>query len=608
MHAFPTEKKTSCPGRSDTRALRGTPFDRPDILSPESHGGGCEATRRRRLPGRATAKVATLTAVLLLLLTLLACGSEDSQEERRTRPPRDTATPAPTESVDVHRTARATATLEWPATERPEERMPSPVANRTATPVSSSRAQTGGAAPGTPAPTPATQTGGAAPTAPAPRSTPAAQTVDICNRQESVRVAILGELDLDACGAVLEERLRQITRLEGISVQRLWGHEFHGLDNLEYLSLEAVTFDLPITARGPILQNLKLLQLTFVPGELENANSTVRLDFSGYSNTGLERVVMTIAPGSLEFLQTFYPLFLNEELEGIKLHIVDHRAYGQEILKQGTPSRVHIPELIIEFGPTGTDYQGIYQAAEEAGESPRNSGVAVSRGELPWLRGGRVDSLTIINHDTDYGIYVDTNFIEDDTPAPMYVELRGFNWIHKDAFDRVRGPLTLHVDPDPEGDPHRLHFSEAVATPTGTGFLPLWSKNAPYPETPECNHGLVDIAERIYQDGWDTEQWILEANRFIGSNPEDCHTNSYVPVAKVLGNARSCGNQKRTFLRADPDNKDLFLQWEREWVHQSQPTCWMRREYSDGTVVWEGQVRGNSKEISLPEDSPYRWK
>ena len=236
--------------------------------------------------------------------------------------------------------------------------MPSPVANRTATPVSSSRAQTGGAAPGTPAPTPAaqtggaapgtpaptpatqtggaapgtpaptpaaqtggaapgtpaptpaTQTGGAAPTAPAPRSTPAAQTVDICNRQESVRVAILGELDLDldACGAVLEERLRQITRLEGISVQRLWGHEFHGLDNLEYLSLEAVTFDLPITARGPILQNLKLLQLTFVPGELENANSTVRLDFSGYSNTGLERVVMTIAPGGLEFLTDLRPV------------------------------------------------------------------------------------------------------------------------------------------------------------------------------------------------------------------------------------------------------------------------------------------------------------
>ena len=551
-----------------------------------------------------------LAVALLLLLTLLACGSEDSQEDRLTRPPRDTATPAATESVDGHRTAGATAAPERPATEEPEEYMPSPVANTTATPVSSSRAQTGRAAPSTPAPTPATQTGRAAPSTLAPTSTPAAQTVDICNRQESVRVAILGELDLelDACGEVPEEQLRQITRLEGISVQRLWGHEFHGLDNLEYLSLEAVTLDLPITARGPILQNLKLLQLTFVPGELDNANSTVRLDFSGYSNTGLEQVVMTIAPGSLEFLPTFSPWFLNEELEGIKLHIVDHRAYSQEILKQGTPSRVHIPELIIEFGPTDTDYQGIYQAAEEAGESPRNSGVSVIRGELPWLRGGRVDSLTIINHDTDYGIYVDTNFIEDDTPAPMYVELRGFNWIHKDAFDRVRGPLTLHVDPDPEGDPHRLHFSEAVATPTGTGFLPLWSKNAPYPETPECNHGLVDIAERIYQNGWDTEQWILEANRFIGSNPEDCHTNSYVPVAKVLGNERSCGNQKSTFLRADPYNKDLFLQWEREWVHQSQPTCWMRREYSDGTVVWEGQVRGNSKEISLPEDSPYRWK
>ena len=150
MSAFPPEKRRSCPGQSDTRALRGTPFDRPDILSPGSHGGGCEATRRRRLPGRATAKVATLTAVLLLLLTLLACGSEDSREERRTRPPRDTATPAPTESVDGHRTAGATATLERPATEEPatgepEEHMPGPVADRTATPVSSSRAQAGGA-------------------------------------------------------------------------------------------------------------------------------------------------------------------------------------------------------------------------------------------------------------------------------------------------------------------------------------------------------------------------------------------------------------------------------------------------------------------------------
>ena len=129
-----------------------------------------------------------------------------------------------------------------------------------------------------------------------------------------------------------------------------------------------------------------------------------------------------------------------KNFEGIKLHIVDQRAYSQEILKQGTPSRVHIPELIIEFGPTGTDYQGIYQAAEEAGESPRNSGVAVSRGELPWLRGGRVDSLTIINHDTDYGIYVDTNFIEDDTPAPMYVELRGF------GIGSTRTPSTGYGD------------------------------------------------------------------------------------------------------------------------------------------------------------------
>ena len=201
---------------------------------------------------------------------------------------------------------------------------------------------------------------------------------------------------------------------------------------------------------------------------------------------------------------------------------------------------------------------------------------------------------------------MDRNFIEDDTAAPMYVELRGITWVHKDAFDRVRGPLTLHLDPDPGGKPHRLHFSEAVERPTGTGFLPLWSKGAPYPETPECNHGLVDIAERIFQDGWDTGQWILEASEFIGSNPEDCHTNSYVPVAKVSGHEISCRGERNTFLRTGSSNRDLFLQWERAWLHPGQPLCWTRSEHSDGTVVWESWVRGRSGGISLPEGSPYR--
>ena len=190
---------------------------------------------------------------------------------------------------------------------------------------------------------------------------------------------------------------------------------------------------------------------------------------------------------------------------------------------------------------------------------------------------------------------MDTNFIEDDTDAPMYVELRGITWVHKDAFDRVRGPLTLHLDPDPGGNPHRLHFSEAVETPTGTGFLPLWSKDAPYPETPECNHGLVDIAERIFQDGWDTGRWILEASEFIGNNPEDCHTNSYVPVARVSGHEASCRGEWNTFLRTGSSNDDLYLQWERAWIHPDQPLCWTRSEHSDGTVEWEGWVRGRSR-------------
>ena len=422
-------------------------------------------------------------------------------------------------------------------------------------------------------------------------------------------MAILGTLglDMDACEEVPEEQLRQITRLDGISVHRLGGSEFQGLDNLESLSLEAVTPDLPITARGPVLQNLRLLRITFVPGEPEEATRPFQADFSGYSNTGLEQVEMTITPGSLEFMPTFYPWFITQSLSGIRLHVRDHRPYGQEIMKQETYTRVHIPEVIIEFGPTGTDYEGIYRAAEEAGESTRNYGVTARRGELPWLKQTRVDKLTIINHDTDYQIHVDANFIEDDTPSPMHIELRGFSWIHKDAFDRVRGPLTLHLDPDPEGNRHRLHFSEAVETPAGTGFLPLWSKDAPYPETADCNHGLVDIAERIYRNGWDTEQWVLEANRFIGSNPEDCHTNSHVPVARVSGQAGPCKDQLSTLLRTGSSNRDLFLQWERDWLHPSQPVCWTRSEYSDGTVEWKGIDRWNRyMEISLPEDSPYR--
>ena len=420
-------------------------------------------------------------------------------------------------------------------------------------------------------------------------------------------MAILGELglDLDACEEVPEEQLRRITRLDGILVQRLWGDEFHGLDNLEFLSLEAVTPDLPIRARGPVLPNLKLLQLTFVPGELEDGTSAARVDFSGYSNTGLEQVEMTFTPGSLQFA-SYSPWFLHRGLDGIRLRVTDQRPYGQEILKQETSEQLHLPELIIEFGPTGTDYQGIYRAAEERGESPRHFGVTARRGELPWLKRGRIDRLSIINHDPGYEIGVDTNFIEDDTAAPMYVELRGITWVHKDAFDRVRGPLTLHLDPDPGGNPHRLHFSGAVETPTGTGFLPLWSKDAPYPETPECNHGLVDIAERIFQDGWDTGRWILEASEFIGSNPGDCHTNSYVPVARISGHEASCRGEWNTFLRTGSSNDDLYLQWERAWLHPDQPLCWTRSEHSDGTVEWEGWVRGRSEGISLPEGSPYR--
>ncbi len=389
-------------------------------------------------------------------------------------------------------------------------------------------------------------------------------------------------------------------------MQRLEGYEFHGLDNLESLSLEAVTPDLPIWASGPILQQLKLLQLVFVPGELEDGARGAAVDFSGYSNTGLERVEMTFTPGSLEFVGAHYPWFLHRGLYGIGLHVIDQRPYGQEILKQDVSRQLHLPELVIEFGPTDTDYQGINRAAEERGESARNFWVTARSGNLPWLREGRIDRLTIINHDTDYRISVDTNFIEDDTAAPMYVELRGITWVHQNAFDKVRGPLTLHVDPDPEGNPHRLHFSGAVETPTGTGFLPLWSHDAPYPETPECNHGLIEIAERIYRNGWDTERWIEETKQFLKDNPEDCHTNSYVPVAEVRPQEASCRHQWHTGLGTGSYNKVLFMQWERAWLPWSQPICWTRTESSDGTVQWEGRRELRSIEISLPEGSPYR--
>ena len=288
------------------------------------------------------ATLATLAASSLLLLTLLACGPEDPLQDRPTRPPRDTATPVPTEYVGSTRIDMVTAEPERPATKGREKYRPSRVPTQEAPTATSSRAPSGQAAPTMPAPTlsPPTPTGQNAPTAIAPTPTPAAPTVDICNRQESVRVAILDTLGLDgddACEEVPEERLKQIARLDGISVQRLKGDEFHGLDNLESLSLEAVTPDLPISTRGVILPNLKLLQLTFVPGQPENASGSVRADFSGYSNTGLEQVEMTFTQGSLEFMPAYYPWFLHPGINGIKLHVTEHRPYGQEILGQETP-------------------------------------------------------------------------------------------------------------------------------------------------------------------------------------------------------------------------------------------------------------------------------
>ena len=615
---------TAIPGHGppDTQDPRGTAFDHPDVRPRERRPRESGAARRRGFSGRA---MTTLAVSLLFAALLIACGGESPEPapgatgDTRTAAgvavptiiPTEVSTTVPTEQPargDAGRNLGRTPVSETSRASIPT-RVPEP------TPAGGSREPTEPPAPTEPpvpteppAPTrQAVATEPPAPTAPVPTATPAAPAVDICDRQESVRVAILGELglDLDACEEVPEEQLRRITRLEGILVQRLRGDEFHGLDNLEFLSLEAVTPDLPITARGPVLPNLKLLHLSFVPGELEEGTRAARVDFSGYSNTGLEQVEMTFTPGSLQFV-SYSPWFLHRGLDGIRLRVTDQRPYGQEILKQETSEQLHLPELIIEFGPTGTDYQGIHRAAEERGESPRHFGVIARRGELPWLKRGRIDRLSIINHDPGYEIGVDTNFIEDDTDAPMYVELRGITWVHKDAFDRVRGPLTLHLDPDPGGNPHRLHFSEAVETPTGTGFLPLWSKDAPYPETPECNHGLVDIAERIFQDGWDTGRWILEASEFIGSNPEDCHTNSYVPVARVSGHEASCRGEWNTFLRTGSSNDDLYLQWERAWIHPDQPLCWTRSEHSDGTVEWEGWVRGRPEGISLPEGSPYR--
>ena len=512
---------TTIPGHSppDTQYRRGIPFDHPDVRSNESQTRESGAARSRGLSGRA---MATLAVSLLFAALLVACGGESQEpapgDTGNTRVAARDAAPTiiPTETS-------ATVPTEPPArsdTRRNRERTPVSGTSRASIPtrvpeptrVSGSREPAEPAAPTEPpAPTQppaATElpapTRQAAPTEPAPTPTPAAPAVDICDRQESVRVAILGTLglDMDACEEVPEEQLRQITRLDGISVHRLGGSEFQGLDNLESLSLEAVTPDLPITARGPVLQNLRLLRITFVPGEPEETARPFQADFSGYSNTGLEQVEMTITPGSLEFMPTFYPWFITPSLSGIRLHVRDHRPYGQEIMKQETYTRVHIPEVIIEFGPTGTDYEGIYRAAEEAGESTRNYGVTARRGELPWLNQTRVDRLTIINHDTDYQIHVDANFIEDDTPSPMHIELRGFSWIHKDAFDRVRGPLTLHLDPDPEGNRHRLHFSEAVETPAGTRFpaplvegrsLPRDGGLQPRPG----RHRRADIPERL---------------------------------------------------------------------------------------------------------------
>ncbi len=122
-----------------------------------------------------------LAVSLLYVALLVACGGESPAPTRDAVP-----TVIPTEAF-------GTVPAEPPArgdTVRNRERTPASATSRAFIPTKT--------------PEPTEERRSSEPTEPAPTATPAARTVDICNRQESVREAILGELglDVDACEEV----------------------------------------------------------------------------------------------------------------------------------------------------------------------------------------------------------------------------------------------------------------------------------------------------------------------------------------------------------------------------------------------------------------------
>ena len=120
------------------------------------------------------------------------------------------------------------------------------------------------------------------------------------------------------------------------------------------------------------------------------------------------------------------------------------------------------------------------------------------------------------------------------------------------------------------------------------GYLP--------PSSAVCNGHLLTLAERMYRDGWNSEQWLVSAQDYLINNNE-CPRHRLTPVREATPGCEIQGPTRAV-------NGELVVHWERRNVYDGVPACWVGKiDESDGGFEWTAYDQ-NGRQVPL--DAPGR--
>ena len=313
---------------------------------------------------------------------------------------------------------------------------------------------------------------------------PSAEAAGICGRTPAVQDAILAALNQTACSAVTDANLATITALS-LKTDRVSAADVAGLTAITDIDLELtdgldahlaslttlrnahITFHL-VTTNQPILREAS--ERYNIPDDFLPHKDP---DGDPQSDTGFDNLRFTISEGR-------YPGYPYSESPGgasLPEHLVasNWAATNVHITERtwsANPPSLTIPQMGFS-NITNLTIEVEYIAHEDA----RPISAIGAPSDIYDRTRNSLTSLKIVNLTPDIPLSIPENYISlhpgKDTGIPtLTVEIRGrIRNVHKEAFHSAF-LKELHLDPETDGDEHRLTFDSLFVRPPaeGTGW------------------------------------------------------------------------------------------------------------------------------------------